>query len=66
MTAMIFPEDYKLVGIKDREQRGEPVYFATEFLISRDGPRLYRVKSSGSGFMQRGGSAGADRLRFGD
>jgi len=49
---MIFPEDYKLVGIKDHEQRGEPVYFSTEFLISRDGPRLYRVKSRGSGFMR--------------
>ena len=52
MTAMIFPEDYKLVGIKDQERRGEPIYFATEFLISRDGPRLYRVQSSGSGFMR--------------
>ena len=49
---MIFPEEYKFVGIKDREHRGEPVYFATEFLISRDGPRLYRVKSRGSGFMR--------------
>jgi hypothetical protein len=49
---MIFPEDYKLVGIKDRERRGEAVYFATEFLISRDGPSLYRVKSQGSGFMR--------------
>ena len=50
---MIFPEDYKLVGIKERERRGEPVYFSTEFLISRDGPRLYRVQSSGSGFMHK-------------
>jgi hypothetical protein len=49
---MIFPEDYKLVGIKDHEQRGETVYFSTEFLISRDGPSLYRVQSSGSGFMR--------------
>ena len=50
---MIFPEDYKLVGIKDQERRGETVYFSTEFLISRDGPRLYRVQSSGSGFMHK-------------
>ena len=49
---MIFPKDYKFVGIKDRESRGEPVYFATEYLISRDGPRLYHVKSRGSGFMR--------------
>lgn len=50
--AMIFPEEYKFVGIKDREHRGESVYFATEFLISREGPRLYRVESHGSGFMR--------------
>ena len=56
---MIFPEDYKFVGIKDQEHRGEPVYFATEFLISREGPRLYRVKSSGSGFMRK-----VDRLEL--
>jgi len=49
---MIFPEDYKFVGIKDREGRGEPVYFSTEYLISREGPRLYRVESQGSGFMR--------------
>ena len=49
---MIFPDEYKLVGIKDRERRGESVYFATEYLISRDGPRLYHVKSRGSGFMR--------------
>jgi hypothetical protein len=49
---MIFPDEYKLVGIKDREQRGESVYFATEYLISRDGPSLYHVKSRGSGFMR--------------
>jgi hypothetical protein len=49
---MIFPDEYKLVGIKDRERRGESVYFATEYLISRDGPRLYHVTSRGSGFMR--------------
>jgi hypothetical protein len=50
---MIFPEDYKFVGIKDEERRGEPIYFATQFLISREGPRLYRVQSKGEGFMWR-------------
>jgi hypothetical protein len=49
---MIFPEEYKFIGIKDRERRGEPVYFATEYLISREGPSLYHVKSRGSGFMR--------------
>ena len=49
---MIFPQDYKFVGIKDHEGRGEPVYFSTEYLISRDGPSLYRVESQGSGFLR--------------
>jgi hypothetical protein len=49
---MIFPEEYKFIGIKDRERRGEQVYFATEYLISREGPSLYHVKSRGSGFMR--------------
>jgi hypothetical protein len=49
---MIFPEDYKFVGIKDKECRGKPIYFSTQYLISRDGPRLYQVKSSGDGFMR--------------
>ena len=49
---MIFPEDYKLVGIKDEERRGDPIYFSTQFLISRQGPSLYRVRSRGAGFMR--------------
>lgn len=49
---MIFPEDYKQVGIKDEERRGERIYFATQFLISREGPRLFRVRSRGEGFMR--------------
>jgi len=49
---MIFPDDYKFVGIKDRERRGESVYFATQYLISREGPVLYHVTSRGSGFMR--------------
>lgn len=49
---MIFPDDYKQVGIKDEERRGDKVYFATQFLISRAGPRLYRVRSRGDGFMR--------------
>ena len=49
---MIFPKDYKFVGIKDQERRGDPVYFSTEYLLSREGPSLYHVKSRGSGFMR--------------
>jgi hypothetical protein len=49
---MIFPEEYKFVGIKDRECRGDLVYFSTQYLISRDGPSLYAVKSRGQGFMR--------------
>jgi len=50
---MIFPEDYKSVGIKDQERRGEPIYFATQYLINQEGPRLYRVQSRGKGFMRQ-------------
>ncbi|UEC39952.1 hypothetical protein [Methanothrix sp.] len=49
---MIFPDNYKFVGIKDREERGGPIYFSTRYLISRDGPSLYAVKSIGEGFMR--------------
>jgi hypothetical protein len=49
---MIFPEEYKLVGVKDRESRGDLIYFSTQYLISRDGPSLYAVKSLGQGFMR--------------
>lgn len=49
---MIFPEDYKTVGIKDDERPGDPIYFSTEYLISRNGPRLYRVTSRGEGFIR--------------
>lgn len=49
---MIFPEDYKQVGIKDGERRGDPVYFSTRYLISREGPRLYEVSSRGEGFLR--------------
>jgi hypothetical protein len=49
---MIFPEEYKFVGVKDRESRGDPVYFSTQYLISRDGPSLNAVKSRGQGFMR--------------
>jgi len=49
---MIFPDEYKFVGIKDEERRGDPVYFATQYLISRQGPSLYGVRSRGTGFMR--------------
>jgi len=49
---MIFPEDYKIIGIKDDERPGDPIYFSTRYLISRNGPRLYQVTSRGEGFMR--------------
>jgi len=49
---MIFPDSYKYVGIKDREERGDSIYFSTRYMISRDGPSLFEVKSKGSGFMR--------------
>ena len=50
---MIFPDDYKLIGIKDQEELGNPIYFATNYLIIRQGPKLYRVKSTGQGLMNK-------------
>jgi hypothetical protein len=49
---MIFPQDYKSVGITDEERPGDPIYFSTKYLISRDGPQLYQVTSHGEGFMR--------------
>lgn len=49
---MIFPDDYRSVGMKDEETRRDRVYFSTQYLIIRQGPRLYRVSSRGSGFMR--------------
>jgi hypothetical protein len=49
---MIFPEDFKLVGVKDRRRQGDPIYFSTSYLISLDGPELYSVSSRGQGFIR--------------
>lgn len=48
---MIFPEDYKIIGVKDKERPGEPIYFSTQYMIFRDGPKLYGVRSHGTGFI---------------
>jgi hypothetical protein len=49
---MIFPEEYKFVGVKDQERRGDPIYFSTQYLLCMEGPELYRVSSRGQGFMR--------------
>ncbi len=49
---MIFPEDYKIVGVKDKERPGEPIYFSTQYMVFREGPKLYRVSSHGKGFIR--------------
>lgn len=54
---MIFPEDYKTVGISREHRPGDPIYFATQYLLSCGGETaLYRVHRSapGSGFMVPG------------
>jgi hypothetical protein len=50
---MIFPDDYKLIGIKDKEELWNPIYYATNYLIIRQGPKLYSIKSRGQGFMNK-------------
>jgi hypothetical protein len=52
MIVMIFPDDYKTIGVKDLERRGHPVYFSTEYMLFLEGPRLYSVRSKGTGFMR--------------
>lgn len=49
---MIFPKDYKQIGVKDKERPGEQIYFSTQYMLFMDGPKLYSVISSGTGFMR--------------
>jgi hypothetical protein len=55
---MIFPEDYKTVGVAREYRPGDPIYFATEYMISLEGETvLYRVlrpTEQGVGFMREG------------
>ncbi len=55
---MIFPPDYKSVGVTrtDPSDRiGGPIYFSTEYLIAdlTSGYEIYRVKSEGEGLLRR-------------
>lgn len=51
---MIFPDNYKVVGIAREERPGDPIYFSTQYLISYgEEISLYKVKSSGKGFMRK-------------
>lgn len=55
---MIFPEDYKLVGVTRELRPSDPIYFSTEYLIDIGSEpqktAIYRTSSSGQGFMRRG------------
>ncbi|MGB8218084.1 MAG: hypothetical protein WCE94_12360 [Candidatus Methanoperedens sp.] len=55
---MIFPPDYKSVGVTRSdpcERLGCPIYFTTEYLIADlpSGFSIYRVKSDGDGLMRK-------------
>jgi len=52
---LIFPDDYKQVGITRQDSPEDPIYFATRYLISL-GQRITisRISSSGEGFMRAG------------
>lgn len=51
---MIFPEDYKLVGVTREMSPQDPIYFSTQYLILLGEEKsLYRVENSGQGFMRR-------------
>ncbi len=55
---MIFPADYKSVGVTRTNPTGRigcPIYFSTEYLISdlQSGYSIYRVKSEGEGLLRK-------------
>jgi hypothetical protein len=55
---VIFPGDYKIVGVTRTapvERRGCPIYFSTEYLIADlpSGYSIYKVKSEGDGLLRR-------------
>ena len=53
---MIFPTDYRVIGVKDDDRYGDPIYFSTEYLVSRQGPKLFKAKNKGKkaqGFFLR-------------
>jgi len=55
---MIFPQDYKSVGVARTEPTnriGGPIYFSTEYLIADlpTGYAIYRVKSEGEGLLKK-------------
>lgn len=55
---MIFPSDYKGVGVTRTDpinRIGCPIYFTTEYLIAelQDGYKIYRVKSEGEGLLRK-------------
>lgn len=55
---MIFPADYKSVGVTrtdPAERIGCPIYFSTEYLIANlpSGCSIYKVKSEGEGLLRK-------------
>ncbi|HEY9246570.1 MAG TPA: hypothetical protein VIO11_06980 [Candidatus Methanoperedens sp.] len=55
---MIFPQDYKSVGVTRTDPTlriGCPIYFSTEYLISdtHEGLEIYRVESEGEGLLKK-------------
>ena len=53
---MIFPADYRVIGVKDDDRYGDPIYFSTEYIISHQGPKLFKAKTKGKnaqGFFLR-------------
>ena len=55
---MIFPSDYKSVGVittHPKKQIGKPIYFTTEYIIAdlASGYEIYKVKSEGEGLLKK-------------
>ena len=51
---MIFPSDYRGIGISLEKRPEDPIYFATRYLISYEKETtIYEIRTSGDGFMRR-------------
>lgn len=55
---MIFPADYKSVGVTRTDPTGRiggPIYFSTEYLVAQlpSGYEIYKVKSEGEGLLRK-------------
>jgi hypothetical protein len=50
---MIFPQEYKTIGISNTTpQRGDSIYFSTQYVIVENPLRIYAVENTGEGLIR--------------